>query len=47
MWHVDVQAVLLRYSAAFLNYKTVLEDCLGISYDGFAGRQGAVSRVSC
>lgn len=45
--HVDVQDVLLRYSAAFLNYKLLLEDCPGISYDGFAGRLGTISRVSC
>lgn len=35
--HVDVQDLLLRSSTAFLNCGPLLEDCPGISYDGFAG----------
>lgn len=42
-----MQDLLLRHSAAFLNYKPLLEDCPGISYDGFAGRHGTISRFSC
>ena len=46
VWHVNMQDLLLKYYAAFLNYRPLLEDCLGISCNGFARSQGIISRVS-